>query len=620
MLRTRTRGRSGGSAWFKDASYLLNSVAPSMIHDYASNRYWDSAVGSQGFPFTSTRTGNATMFNSAGQLVYAPANIIPRSAISGATVGVLGSGGAMPTGWSWSSPSAAAITREVVAIGPDYIDVRCYGSNSTGVAVYPSIFFSSVMTGVVGQPIMSSVSMQLIAGSYTGISYSSCCRLSIMFQNSGSYVATTPASPQATSTMTRLTSSGSRGTADHNQWQPYLILGFNDGDTCDFTLRISKPQFEYYGPDSPKQYNETTGTAYYGPRISYDPHTGVNGVLVEQTRTNICPSSGVTNTPSGMSESAGATDLGFASRRLTGSGLAVGHFCPFRSVTPAATTVYTLSAIVKMVSGTRIQLAGSSSWSAVDCYVNFNLSLGTVVGSGAGATASSITSCGNGWYRIAMVFTTTGAPTSGSCGVLALITGDADTRIPVNTSTDSFDFVGIQMEAGYGASSYIPTFYASATRASDILTTTSVSWLNQALGTWYVKFTPFNSVDILRRAVSISDGSVNNVVSMAHTTGKKVQLRTAIGGASDFTPTSAGNAESFTVSKVAYNLSSPNKRISLNGATVVGASVAFPTSGYTTLQVGGDAGGANNILGYIHELRYYPSASASDGQLQTLTT
>ena len=85
-------------------------------------------------------------------------------------------------------------------------------------------------------------------------------------------------------------------------------------------------------------------------------------------------------------------------------------------------------------------------------------------------------------------------------------------------------------------------------------------------------------------------------------------------------PTTVGNAEPFTVSKVAYRLNSPAKAISLNGVAPVSASVAFPTSGYTTLQVGGDAGGANNMLGYIHEIRYYPSSSASDGQLQTLTT
>lgn len=614
---------SSGS-WFSNESYLLNSVAPSMIHDYAANRYWNSAVGSQGFPFTATRTGNATMFDSAGRLVYAPANMITQSSMAGAVVGVVGSGGALPTGWAWASVGAAAITREVVAVGPDYIDVRMYGSNTSGGTVYPSIFLGAIITAVVGQPIMGSVYAQLIAGSLSeNISYGTNGKLTVQFVNSGAYVSNTSASNVATSTMTRLTSSGSRATADHNQWRPYLVFGANNGDVgFDFTIRLSKPQFEYYGPDSPKDYVETTGTAYYGPRLSYDPHTGVNGILLEQSRTNLCPKSGATGSVTGVAESAGTDALGWATRRFTADGATTVHFAAYTATAsaPAASTVHTISAIVKMISGTRIQIAGSSGYSNLTDYVNFNLSNGTVVGTGGTVAASSITAVGSGFYRISMTFTTLASTASGTACALSCIASDSATRIPTFTSSDVFDVIGAQMEVGYGASSYIPTFYAAATRASDLLTTTSISWLNQALGTWYIKFTPFNAVDVLRRIVTISDGTVNNAISSAHTTSKTVQLRTAVGGTGDFTPTTATNAEPFTVSKFAYKLSSPNKRISLNGAAVVGASVAFPTSGYTTLQVGGDAGGGNNMFGYIHELRYYPSASASDGQLQALTT
>ena len=590
-----------------------------MIHDYANNRYWDSIVGARSFPFTATRASNATMFNNEGKLVYAPANLIAQSSMAGAAVGVIGSGGALPTGWN-SGAVPAGTTLEVVAVGPDYIDIRLYGTNSTGLASYPSIFTGGVITAVIGQPIMGSVYLQIIAGSFDGITYGSNGKYTVQFGNSGSYVSNTTASAQATTTMTRVTSAGSRATADHNQWRGYVVLGLNPGDTCDFTLRISKPQLEYTGVDSPKKYNETTGSAYYGPRIGKDPHTGINGLLVEPTRTNLNPESSATNGPSGMSEGAGASDLGFTSRRLTGSGAVVGHFCPFKPLIPAASTIHTLSALVKMVSGTRIQLTGSSSWSLSDCYVNFNLSLGTVVGSGAGAIASSITSCGNGWYRIAMTFTTTGAPTSGGCGVLALITGDADTRIPSNNSTDVFDVIGVQLEAGYGASSYIPTFYASATRASDTLSTTSISWLNQALGTWYAKFTPFNALDTNKRLMSIGDGTANNAASLLYTSTRYGQIRTAIGGAADLSPASNLPAAAFAVSKVAGVFTSPTKKIVLNAGVVGTASVAFPTSGYTTFKVGAEGDGTLGMLGYIHEIRYYPSASASDGQLQTLTT
>ncbi len=623
MIRSRTRSRAGagGGPWYTSSSYLLNSVAPSMIHDYANNRYWNSAAGSTSFPFTSTRASNATMFDSSGNLVWAPANLIARSGVAGAVVGVIGSGGALPTGWSWASPGAAALTREVVAVGPDYIDVRCYGSNTSGAAVYPSIFLSATpLTAVIGQPICFSMYTQLIAGSFAGVTYGPCGALSVQFQNGGSYVSNTSVTARATSTYTRYASTGSRATADHNQWMPYFIIGLNNNDTCDFTVRLSSPQLEYQGPDSPKAYNATNGSAYYGPRIGKDPHTGRMGLLVESSKTNICPISNVTNGPNGLSEGAGGTELGWASRRLTGNGAFSGHFCPFTAVTPAASTVHTISALVKMVSGTRIQLTGSSSWSAATDYVNFNLSNGTVVGTGGTILASSITACGSGWYRIAITFTTTASPTSGSCGLLALITSDSDTRIPANSSTDVFDFSGIQMEAGHGATSYIPTYYATATRSSDTLNTTSISWLNQALGTWYAQFTPFNDHDSARRVMSIGDGTANNGLSITHTTSKFTQLRTNVAGTPDFTPTTSTTAEPFVAAKFGAKLSSPNKRISLNGATVVGASVAFPTSGYTTFRVGAETDGSISYLGYIHEIRYYPSSSASDGQLQTLTT
>ena len=608
--------------WHTSPSYLLNSVAPSLIHDYAKDRYWNSAAGVHGFPFTNTRTGNATMFNSAGQLVWAPANMIANSSVSGAVVGVMGSGGAMPTGWLWSSAGGAAVTREVVAIGPDYIDIRMYGTNGTAATVYPSIFLGGNITAVVGAPVTGAVNLQLIAGSFAGVAYSACGTLSVQFGNSGSYVASTGVSARATSTMTRLSSSGSRATADHNEWRPYVILGLNVGDTCDFTLRISQPQLERTGPDSPKPYIFTNGTACYCQRISLDPHTGATGVLVEATRTNLAPRSSTHNSVTGLAASTGTAALGWTPQRFTADGAASGHFVAYDTIAsaPTGSTVYTISAIVKIITGTRLQIAGSSSYAAVTDYVNFNLSNGTVVGTGATVVASSITALGSGYYRISMTFTTIAVPTTGTVCALSCIASDADTRIPSLTSSDVFDVIGVQMELGYGASSFIPTYYAAATRASDILSTTSVSWLTQNVGTWYVKFTPINALDTNKRLMSIGDGTANNAISLVYTTGKQAQIRTAASGVSDFTPTSGNTSNPFAVAKAALLMNSPTKKVALNGSAVASASVAFPTSGYTTFKVGAEADASGIILGHIHEIRYYPSASASDGQLQTLTT
>lgn len=614
----------GGIPWYIADGYKLNGVLPSLIHEYSLDKYWDSAYGPRSFPFTNTRTGNATMFNSAGQLVWAPANMIAQSSVAGAAVGVIGSGGAVPTGWSWSSAGAASITREVVAVGPDYIDVRMYGTNSSGSTVYPHIMFSypSLITAIVGAPITLSVTTQVIAGSFAGLSISSVGKLSTQFLNSGSYVGETAASAKAASTAARLVSSGSRATADHNQWSPILNFIVANGETCDFTLRISQPQLERTGPDSPKAYIFTNGTAYYGQRISLDPHTGATGVMVEATRTNLAPRSSTHNSVTGLSASTGAAALGWTPQRFTADGAASGHFVAYDSLAaaPTGSAVYTISAIVKIITGTRLQIAASANYAALTDYVNFNLSNGTVVGTGATVVASSITACGSGYYRISITFTTIAVPATGTVCVLSCIASDADTRIPTFASSDVFDVIGVQMELGYGASSFIPTYYASATRASDILSTTSVPWLTQNVGTWYVKFTPINALDTNKRLMSIGDGTANNAISLVYTTGKQAQIRTAASGVSDFTPTSGNTTNPFAVSKAALLMNSPTKKVALNGSAVASASVAFPTSGYTTFKVGAEADASGIILGHIHEIRYYPSASASDGQLQTLTT
>ena len=92
MLRTRTHERSKNRLWYKSASYLLNNVAPALIHDYAKNRYYNTTDGVISFPVTTTRTTNATMFDSSGNLVWAPANMIAQSSTTGAVLGVIGSG------------------------------------------------------------------------------------------------------------------------------------------------------------------------------------------------------------------------------------------------------------------------------------------------------------------------------------------------------------------------------------------------------------------------------------------------------------------------------------------------------------------------------------------------
>jgi len=385
--------------------------------------------------------------------------------------------------------------------------------------------------------------------------------------------------------------------------------------------------FEPYSVSSPQTWRSefaTTGSAWYGPRFDYNPqNNAARGVLVEESRTNLNPNT-LTVSVTGGSSADGGTFFGTTVKRVTFDGISNPHFAFYGTLAsaPAASTVHTASVYAKSISGTGlIQLSISTGFAAaVTDYVNFDIVNGTVVGVGATVAASSIVNCGNGVFRLMMAFTSGGAPAVGTACLLAAITSASDTRIPTNTSTDVIEMFGGQLEVGNGLTSLIPTYGTAATRASDILATTSISWLDQTKGTFYAAVTTTSSPVAARRVLSINDGTANNSYSILRSTSGAAQVRTAVAGVVNFSPNTANAYTDLSISKVATVLNSPTKKIVVNGGTVATASVAFNTSGYTTFNVGAEGAGGSQLNGWISEIRYYPDNSASNAQLQTLTT
>ena len=97
-------------------------------------------------------------------------NLMPNSTMQGAVVGIVGSGGALPTGWEMGLP--AGLTRQVVEIGVDaneeYIDIRLFGTNAQAVTVYPDLYVYRHVPVVQGEVITASGRHTYIAGSRTG--------------------------------------------------------------------------------------------------------------------------------------------------------------------------------------------------------------------------------------------------------------------------------------------------------------------------------------------------------------------------------------------------------------------------------------------------------------------
>ena len=149
--------------------------------------------------------------------------------------------------------------------------------------------------------------------------------------------------------------------------------------------------------------------------------------------------------------------------------------------------------------------------------------------------------------------------------------------------------------------------------------TANGTWFRQALGTFYINYIPSNCDSATRLAYSVSDGTANNALDSLLATTEVVSARTVNGGVSNSVST-ANAITFFANTKVACVYTTPNKKVVLNGGTVATTgAAAFPTSGYTTLNVGHVLTNSH-ISGHVKELRFYQNAGASDADLQTLTT
>jgi hypothetical protein len=100
-------------------------------------------------------------------------NLLTNSAMAGAVVGVVGSGGALPTGWSVTAMPAGTVSVVGFGVedGQDFIDIRLNGTSSTGaVGILPVSSVTSI-PALAGQSAVGSLSIRRVAGSNTNITH-----------------------------------------------------------------------------------------------------------------------------------------------------------------------------------------------------------------------------------------------------------------------------------------------------------------------------------------------------------------------------------------------------------------------------------------------------------------
>jgi hypothetical protein len=179
--------------------------------------------------------------------------------------------------------------------------------------------------------------------------------------------------------------------------------------------------------------------------------------------------------------------------------------------------VYTLSAYVKNVSGTRRAYLDAGPWG---CFFNFSTQAVQAFGTGT-ASAQSV---GNGWYRIIM--TGTGSYTPATIYVGLATTNETYT----GDGTSAIAFYNVQFEQGQYVSSAISTTSAAVTRLADAAFKTGISSLiGQTEGTIFLDIKGFNTGPNV--AVRLSDGTNNNRITLEWSGAKVPYFVVGSGGA-----------------------------------------------------------------------------------------
>jgi hypothetical protein len=183
-------------------------------------------------------------------------NVLPNNRMDGAVVGVLGSGGAAPTGWTLSFAGGAAGSFEVVAVGADYIDIRIVQTASVGA---PIVRFSQTgqFPSVQGDVWASSAGLALIDGDLAGNAIPQLRGTQVDDEGTSVAVLAFLDSVPITSTLTRYS-----GTATANNAG---VVGINSDFRVSSlgpwtaTFRISLPQLEQAAEASDVQNTGASG-------------------------------------------------------------------------------------------------------------------------------------------------------------------------------------------------------------------------------------------------------------------------------------------------------------------------------------------------------------------------
>jgi hypothetical protein len=349
-------------------------------------------------------------------------------------------------------------------------------------------------------------------------------------------------------------------------------------------------------------------------RFDHRPLTGESlGLLVEEQRTNLLlrsedfSTTWTTTNASVTTNTIIAPDGTLSGDTLTDNATSGQHQVS-QLIAVTSGTSYTLSCFVKKGTNqyARLSLGGAAMTFAV---ATFNLDAGTVV-----SGTATITSVGNGWYRISA--TSTASSTANGSFAIGLTNATGTTY----SGTGSTIFIwGAQVEAGAFPTSYIPTVAATVTRNADAATMTGTnfsSWYRADEGSLYGEANTGTSTGNAF-IFNLSDNSLNNRILIGQNNSSSLVL-VAVGGTTTLQPTNLVTRSSLN-RKYAGVYKVDDAQIATNGTLATQDTSGAIPSNLIRADIGQTHAGTAVLNGTIKKIAYYP-ARLADAQLQALTT
>jgi hypothetical protein len=347
-------------------------------------------------------------------------------------------------------------------------------------------------------------------------------------------------------------------------------------------------------------------------RVDYS--TGVSGILVEESRTNLLLQSedfGTTWSPTNLNTTGTPAWLNVATspaNTLTADKLiedtATGAHDILQTFTGTAVN-HTFSCYLQKDERffCRLRLWDGSANTALAI---FNLNTGTVAFVGSGS--ATIVNAGNGWYRC----TITGLlSTSASCQAVVSILDNAASASYTGDGTSGIYIWGAQLEAGAFPTSYIPTEASAVTRNADVATVTDLSFFNASEGTFVSQ-----AVSQRTQATGVPDREsiftlftdATTILRVGRGTGNNVNFIKAL-VLNTSTQAYIGNEDVPVVANEPYRFAFGYKQNNF-GCAYNGGAIATDTSGSVpavdTMRIGSNVADTLFINGFVQKIMYFP--------------